>query len=113
MRAKCSNCSPSCARSAAARTRRPNCFAIRIRRWPVGSERARQDVASIGSGLGGVYTSMPAELLLALLDRQVVVAGGGFDAALRLAAGCTSVTFITTATDRIKAAPANVKVHYG
>jgi hypothetical protein len=44
----------------------------------------------------------------------VVVAGGSFDAALRLAEWCTSVTFITEGTERLTAGKrANVTVLYG
>ncbi|HEY0159660.1 MAG TPA: hypothetical protein VGF28_20400 [Thermoanaerobaculia bacterium] len=67
-----------------------------------------------GEPLRGVYTSLPAELPAALHGRDVVVAGGSFDAALRLAGRCSSVTFVTTRTTRLAAAKhPNVTVLYG
>jgi hypothetical protein len=67
-----------------------------------------------GRELNGVYTSLPAELPAALHSRDVIVAGGSFDAVRRLAEWCSSVTFVTTDTARL-AAPkrANVTILYG
>lgn len=66
------------------------------------------------SELEGVYTSLPAELPAALRDRDVVVAGGSFDAALRLAGWCSSVTFITPRTARVATEHrANLTILYG
>ncbi|HYK05309.1 MAG TPA: hypothetical protein VE974_26400 [Thermoanaerobaculia bacterium] len=67
-----------------------------------------------GESLDGVYTSLPAELPATLHGREVVVAGGTFDAALRLARCCSSVTFVTARTSRIAAAHSgNVTILYG
>lgn len=64
--------------------------------------------------LGGVYTSVPPELPIALRGRDVIVAGGNFGEVLRLADWCASVTFITPDTERVHAAKrANVTILYG
>jgi hypothetical protein len=81
-----------------------------VSREPIETQR---DLANAGRGLNGVYTSVPAELPSALHDCDVVVGGGSFDVALQLAAGCASVTYITTRTTRIRKAPENVRIHYG
>jgi thioredoxin reductase len=67
-----------------------------------------------GERLDGVYTSLPPELPAALHGRDVVVAGGSFDAALQLARCCSSVTFVTTRTSAIAAARrGTVTILYG
>lgn len=67
-----------------------------------------------GEPLRGVYTSLPAELPAALHGRDVVVAGGSLDPALRLTERCASVTFVTAGTGRLAAAKRpNVTVLYG
>lgn len=67
-----------------------------------------------GRELNGVYISLPAELPAALHGRDVIVAGGSFDAVRRLAEWCSSVTFVTTDTARLAAAKrANVTILYG
>lgn len=66
------------------------------------------------SELAGVYTSMPDELPVALQGREVVIAGESFDAALRLADWCSSVTFITARTARLTAQHRpNLHIVYG
>lgn len=67
-----------------------------------------------GEPLRGVYTALPAEVPAALYGRDVIVTGGSFEAALRLAERCSSVTFITPRTGRFAAAKRpNVTVLYG
>ncbi|HYO75898.1 MAG TPA: hypothetical protein VE010_05500 [Thermoanaerobaculia bacterium] len=62
----------------------------------------------------GVYTSMPDELPAALHGRDVVIAGGNIDAALRLADCCSSVTLITPRTARLSVANhAKITILYG
>jgi thioredoxin reductase len=64
--------------------------------------------------LEGVYTALPEELPAALHGRDVVIAGGSFEAALRLAEWCSSVTFVTASTARIASTKrANVTILYG
>jgi thioredoxin reductase len=68
----------------------------------------------VRNDLEGVYTSMPAELPRSVKGRDVVVAGDGLAAALRLADWCSSVTFITTRKTRVPAPhPANLNIIYG